>query len=133
MPPRSGKSVVAGLGYGLPCEIQGNFTNQYKPSFDKAGLDERRAEAKNLLDEYDRSMKALGKRQPKYTEYPSKYLAAPASVDDMPTLLVDAFKEQLKADEASKNKAGKKAKKDLEHERNKPVSICITATRCDMY
>ena len=74
VPPRSGKSVVTGLGYGLPCEIQGHFTNQYKPSFDKAGLDERKAEAKVLLDEYDRSMKALGKRQPKYTEYPSKYL-----------------------------------------------------------
>jgi len=26
--------------------------------------------------------------------------------------LLDAFKEQLKADEANKNKAGKKAKKD---------------------
>ncbi|POR37255.1 Uncharacterized protein TPAR_02540 [Tolypocladium paradoxum] len=110
VPPRSGKSVVAGLGYGLPCEIQGNFTNQYKPSFDKAGLDERKAEAKNLLDEYDRSMKALGKRQPKYTEYPN------------------AFKEQLKADEASKNKAGKKAKKDLEHERNKPIRAATRPT-----
>ncbi|PNY27643.1 Uncharacterized protein TCAP_02430 [Tolypocladium capitatum] len=110
VPPRSGRSVVAGLGYGLPCEIQGNFTNQYKPSFDKAGLDERKAEAKDLLDEYDRSMKALGKRQPKYTEYPN------------------AFKEQLKADEASKNKAGKKAKKDLEHERNKPVRAASRPT-----
>ncbi|KND88322.1 hypothetical protein TOPH_06995, partial [Tolypocladium ophioglossoides CBS 100239] len=110
VPPRSGRSVVAGLGYGLPCEIQGNFTNQYKPSFDKAGLDERKAEAKNLLDEYDRSMKALGKRQPKYTEYPN------------------AFKEQLKADEASKNKAGKKAKKDLEHERSKPIRAATRPT-----
>lgn len=33
-----------------------------------------------------------------------------------------AFKEQLKADEATKNKAEKKAKKELEEERNKPVS-----------
>ncbi|PHH81092.1 hypothetical protein CDD80_3374 [Ophiocordyceps camponoti-rufipedis] len=104
VPSRSGKNAVPGLGYDLPCEIQGRFTGQYKPSFDRIGLDERRDEAKTLLDNYDRSMKALGKRQPKYTEYPH------------------AFKEQLKADEASKNKAEKKAKKELEEERNKPVS-----------
>ncbi|PFH60452.1 hypothetical protein XA68_10927 [Ophiocordyceps unilateralis] len=103
VPPRSGKTAVPGLGYDLPCEIQGKFTGQYKPSFDRIGLDERRDEAKTLLDNYDRSMRALGKRQPKYTEYPH------------------AFKEQLKADEASKNKAEKKAKKELEEERNKPI------------
>lgn len=38
-------------------------------------------------------------------------------------LVSDAFKEQLKSDEASKNKAEKKAKKELEDERNKPVSV----------
>lgn len=70
VPSRSGKLSVPGLGYDLPCEIQGKFTSQYKPSFDKPGLDERREEAKDLLEVYDRSMKALGKRQPKYTEYP---------------------------------------------------------------
>ncbi|EQL03463.1 zinc finger protein [Ophiocordyceps sinensis CO18] len=102
VPPRSGKPAVPGLGYDLPCEVQGRFTSQYKPSFDKPGLDERREEAKDLLDNYDRSMMALGKRQPKYTEYPH------------------AFKEQLKADEASKNKAEKRAKKELEEVRSKP-------------
>ncbi|UNI21201.1 hypothetical protein JDV02_007211 [Purpureocillium takamizusanense] len=103
VPSRSGKPAVIGLGYALPCEVQGRFTSQYKPSLDKAGLDERRDEAKDLLGDYDRSMKALGKRQPKYTEYPH------------------SFKEQLKADEASKNKAEKKAKKEQEEERNKPA------------
>lgn len=73
LPSRSGKNAVLGLGYALPCEIQGKFASQYKPSFDKCGLDERRIEAKGLLDEYDRSIKALGKRQPKYTEYPRQY------------------------------------------------------------
>lgn len=102
VPSRSGKPLVPGIGYALPCEIQGKFTSLYRPSPDKAGLDERRAEAKDLLDGYDHSMKALGRRQPKYTEYPH------------------AFKEQLKADEASKNKA-EKAKRELEDERNKPV------------
>ncbi|ODA80745.1 hypothetical protein RJ55_03704 [Drechmeria coniospora] len=105
VPPRSGKPAVPGLGYALPCEVQGMFTSQYNPSSDRVGLDERREEAKGLLDEYDRSMTALGKRQPKYTEYPH------------------AFKEQLKADEALKNKAGKKAKKEQEGERgaHKPI------------
>lgn len=72
LPSRSGKPIVPELGYWLPCEVQGRFTSQYRPSFDKCGLDERRVEAKGLLDDYDRSMKALGKRQPKYTEYPRK-------------------------------------------------------------
>ncbi|OAA39457.1 zinc finger protein [Metarhizium rileyi] len=103
LPARSGRPIAPEMGYSLPCEVQGRFTSKYRPSFDKSGLDERRAEAKYLLDEYDRSMRSLGKRQPKYTEYPH------------------AFKEQLKSDEASKNKAEKKAKKELEDERNKPV------------
>lgn len=104
LPSRSGKAMVPELGYSLPCEVQGRFSSQYRPSPDKAGLDERRLESKYMLDEFDRSMKALGKRRPKYTEYPH------------------AFKEQLKSDEASKNKAEKKAKKEQEEERNKPVS-----------
>ncbi|KAF4343319.1 hypothetical protein FBEOM_2723 [Fusarium beomiforme] len=103
LPARSGRQMVPELGYSLPCEVQGHFTSQYRPSPDKGGLDERRMEAKALLDDFDRSMKALGKRRPKYTEYPH------------------AFKEQLKSDEASKNKAEKKAKKELEEERGKPV------------
>ena len=35
--------------------------------------------------------------------------------------LTDAFKEQLKSDEASKNKAEKRAKKEQEDDRAKPV------------
>ncbi|KAM0555123.1 hypothetical protein ACHAPJ_006474 [Fusarium lateritium] len=103
LPARSGRQMVPELGYSLPCEVQGRFTSQYRPSPDKGGLDERRIEAKVLLDDFDRSMKGLGKRRPKYTEYPH------------------AFKEQLKSDEASKNKAEKKAKKELEEERSKPI------------
>ncbi|KAI5467252.1 hypothetical protein BGZ63DRAFT_418972 [Mariannaea sp. PMI_226] len=103
LPARTGKPMVPEFGYNLPCEVQGRFTSQYRPSPDKGGLDERRLEAKYLLDEFDRSMKALAKRRPKYTEYPH------------------AFKEQLKSDEASKNKAEKKAKKELEGERVKPI------------
>lgn len=107
LPSRSSKSLVPEFGYNLPCEIQGRFTNQYRPAFDKLGLDERRIESKGLLDDFDHSMKALGKRRPKYTEYPH------------------AFKEQLKSDEASKNKAEKKAKKEQEEERNKPLRAAV--------
>ncbi|OBS29345.1 hypothetical protein FPOA_03281 [Fusarium poae] len=104
LPARSGRQMVPELGYDLPCEVQGRFTSQYRPSPDKGGLDERRMEAKGLLDDFDRAMKSLGKRRPKYTEYPH------------------AFKEQLKSDEASKNKAEKKAKKEMEEERGgKPI------------
>ncbi|GKU18736.1 unnamed protein product [Fusarium langsethiae] len=103
LPARSGRQMIPELGYNLPCEVQGRFTSQYRPSPDKGGLDERRMEAKGLLDDFDRAMKSLGKRRPKYTEYPH------------------AFKEQLKSDEASKNKAEKKAKKEMEEERGKPV------------
>ncbi|RGP64848.1 transcription factor [Fusarium longipes] len=103
LPSRSGRQMVPELGYNLPCEVQGRFTSQYRPSPDKGGLDERRMEAKGLLEDFDRAMKSLGKRRPKYTEYPH------------------AFKEQLKSDEASKNKAEKKAKKEQEEERGKPV------------
>ena len=110
LPPRSSKALVPELEYDLPSEVQGRFTNQYRPAFDKIGLDERRIEAKALLDDFDRSMKALGKRRPKYTEYPH------------------AFKEQLKSDEASKSKAEKKAKKELEEERNKPLRAAVRPT-----
>lgn len=110
LPPRSGKPLVPELGYDLPCEIQGKFTNKYRPAFDRVGLDERRIEAKGLLDDFDRSMKTLGKRRPKYTEYPH------------------SFKEQLKADEALKNKAGKKAKKEQEEERSKPIRELVRPT-----
>ncbi|KAG5950977.1 hypothetical protein E4U53_004066 [Claviceps sorghi] len=103
LPPRSGQPIIPDLGYALPCEVQGRFTSKYRPSVEKSGFDERREEAKTLLDEYDESMRTLGKRQPKYTEYPH------------------ALKEQLKSDEASKNKAEKKAKKSLEEERHNPV------------
>ncbi|KAM0430619.1 hypothetical protein ACHAQK_010570 [Fusarium lateritium] len=110
-PARSGRQMVPELGYSLPCEVQGRFTSQYRPSPDKGGLDERRMESEALLDEFDRAMKGLGKRRPKYTEYPH------------------AFKEQLKSDEASKNKAEKKAKKELEEERGgKPIRAATRPT-----
>ncbi|KAK5992231.1 hypothetical protein PT974_05632 [Cladobotryum mycophilum] len=110
LPSRSGRPMVPELGYNLPCEIQGRFTSQYRPSIDKGGLDERRVEAKFLLDDYDRSMNGLGKRRPKYTEYPH------------------AFKEQLKSDEASRNKAEKRAKKEMEDERVKPIRAATRPT-----
>lgn len=124
LPSRSGRAAVSGLGYALPCEIQGLFTSRFKPAADKLGLDERRDEAKDILAEYDRSMKALGKRQPKYTEYPREPALHPHAPDagGRTDACEDSFKEQLKADEASKNKAEKKAKKEQEEERNKPVS-----------
>ena len=105
--PRSNRPLVPELGYDLPCEVQGRFTTQYQPSPDKGGLDARRLESKALLDAFDRDMKAMSKRRPKYTEYPH------------------AFKEQLKSDEASKNKAEKKARMEQEEEqekdKNKPL------------
>lgn len=73
LPPRTGKPMVPELGYNLPCELQGKFTSLYRPSAEKIGLDERRNESKALLDGYDEQMKALGKRRPKYTEYPRAY------------------------------------------------------------
>lgn len=106
LPPRSGKAMVPELGYKLPCETQGKFTSQYRPAPDRAGLNERRMEAKDLLDQFEASMLAMGKRRPKYTEYPH------------------AFKEQMKSDEAVKNKAGKKAKK-LGGDQNKPMRPAV--------
>ncbi|GAB0138397.1 hypothetical protein EsDP_00006632 [Epichloe bromicola] len=110
IPPRSGQPIIPEQSCSLPCEVQGRFTSKYRPSIEKSGLDERRAEAKALLDDYDQSMKTLGKRQPKYTEYPH------------------ALKEQLKSDEASKNKAEKTAKKSLEGDRNKPIRSATRPT-----
>ncbi|OAA56918.1 C-x8-C-x5-C-x3-H type zinc finger protein [Cordyceps fumosorosea ARSEF 2679] len=110
LPPRSGKAMVPELGYSLPCEIQGKFTSQYRPAPDRAGLNERRMEAKDLLDQFEGSMKAMGKRRPKYTEYPH------------------AFKEQMKSDEAVRNKAGKKAKKELEGDQNKSIRSAVRPT-----
>ncbi|PQK13968.1 hypothetical protein BB8028_0004g08990 [Beauveria bassiana] len=110
LPPRSGKAMIPELGYSLPCEIQGRFTSQYRPAPDRAGLNERRMEAKDLLDQFEASMKAMGKRRPKYTEYPH------------------AFKEQMKSDEAVKNKAGKKAKKELEGDQSKPIRSAVRPT-----
>lgn len=104
MPSQSGKSMIPELGYDLPCEIQGKFTSQYQPAAGKIGLEERKTEAKGLLDSYDTAMASLGKRRPKYTEYPH------------------AFKEQLKSDEAFKNK---KSKKESERDRNKPVRAAV--------
>ncbi|KAL7949421.1 hypothetical protein V8C42DRAFT_211839 [Trichoderma barbatum] len=109
LPPHHDRPTIPELGY-LPCEIQGRFSTQYRPSAEKGGLDERREEANQLLDEYDRSMNALGKRRPKYTEYPH------------------AFKEQLKSDEASKNKAEKRAKKEQEDDRTKPIRSPVRPT-----
>lgn len=103
MPSRSGKRIFSEPGRSLPCEIQGVFTTKFKPSSNGAGLEDRSREAKDALAEYDKSMLALGNRRPKYTEYPH------------------AFKEQLKADEASKTKAERLARKQAEEERNKPV------------
>ncbi|KAJ2971228.1 hypothetical protein NQ176_g7798 [Zarea fungicola] len=107
LPPRSGKAMVPELGYSLPCEIQGRFTSQYRPAPDRAGLNERRMEAKDLLDQFEASMKAMGKRRPKYTEYPH------------------AFKEQMKSDEAVRNKAEKKAKKETESDQSKPIRAAV--------
>jgi hypothetical protein len=73
LPPKSGKPILPELGYDLPCEVQGRFSDKYKPSLDTVGgLAERQREAKILLEEYDKAMKALGKRRPKYMEYPRK-------------------------------------------------------------
>ncbi|OAR03091.1 hypothetical protein LLEC1_03150 [Akanthomyces lecanii] len=110
LPPRSGKAMVPELGYRLPCETQGNFTSQYRPAPNRAGLNERRMEAKDLLDQFEVSMKAMGKRRPKYTEYPH------------------AFKEQMKSDEAVKNKAGKKVKKQQEGDQNKAIRPTVRPT-----
>lgn len=95
LPPRSGKPLIPELGRALPCEIQGMFANEFQPSPDKSGLEERKQESKQNLADFESAMKGLGKSRPKYTEYPH------------------AFKEQIKSDEAKNNKAGKKSKKPI--------------------
>lgn len=104
MPSQSGNPMAPELGHDLPCEIQGKFSSHYQPVATKGGLEERKVEAKSLLDNFEASMTALGKRRPKYTEYPH------------------SFKEQIKSDEASKNK---KAKKESA---SKPVRPSIRPT-----
>lgn len=95
LPPRSGKALIPELGRALPCEIQGMFASEFQPSPDKSGLEERKQESKQKLEAFEAAMKGLGKRRPKYTEYPH------------------VFKEQIKSDEAKNNKAGKKSKKPI--------------------
>jgi hypothetical protein len=123
LPSRSAKPIVPELGYRLPSEIQGFFSEKFKPSLEGSGLDSRRREAKDLLDVFDKAMKALGKRRPKYTEYPRKSRGSPHGNNIANGLDKDAFKEQLKADEAIKTKAEKQARRLAEEERSKPVRI----------
>jgi len=143
MPARSGRRILPELGRDLACEIQGKFSANYKPSSMGGGLDDRKREASKLLDEFDSAMVDLGKKRPKYSEYPRKSPDSPAprpvegaapsptplspatfplAVRPMPlTRNKDAFKEQLKADEAARKTAEKQARKIAEEERNKPV------------
>ncbi|KAH6697279.1 hypothetical protein F5X68DRAFT_125952 [Plectosphaerella plurivora] len=110
-PSQSGKRALPGHGHELPCEIQGRFADKYRPSaIPAAKLSDREKEAKVPLDEYERGMKALGPRRPKYADYPF------------------AFSEQLKADEAARSKAQRKAKKEEEEERKKPIRAATRPT-----
>nr|XP_036589518.1 c-x8-c-x5-c-x3-h type zinc finger protein [Colletotrichum truncatum]KAF6801523.1 c-x8-c-x5-c-x3-h type zinc finger protein [Colletotrichum truncatum] len=104
LPSSSGKRILPELVSDLPCEIQGKFTDKYRPSANFAGKPEdRETEARALLDQYTHEMKLLGNRRPKYADYPF------------------TFQEQLKADEAAKSKAQRKARKEEEEERKKPI------------
>ncbi|KAL5630375.1 hypothetical protein BROUX41_000247 [Berkeleyomyces rouxiae] len=102
MPSQSGRPIIKELS-SLPCEIQGRFAARFRPSTNACGIDERRMESSMLLDLYDQSMAALGKRRPKYTEYPH------------------AFKEQLRADETVKSKADRHARKLADEEKGAPL------------
>ncbi|KAF5507691.1 hypothetical protein CGCA056_v013306 [Colletotrichum aenigma] len=104
LPSSSGKRIIPELASELPCEIQGKFADRYRPSgIIPAKPEDREFEARALLDQYNREMKQLGNRRPKYADYPF------------------TFQEQLKADEAVKTKAQRKAKKEEEEERKKPI------------
>ncbi|OLN93110.1 hypothetical protein CCHL11_07464 [Colletotrichum chlorophyti] len=104
LPSTSGRRILPEIRPDLPCEIQGRFTDRYRPSSNFVGKpDDREAEAKPLIEQYQREMKSLGNRRPKYADYPF------------------TFQEQLKADEAAKSKAQRKARKEEEEERKKPI------------
>ncbi|KAM0280835.1 hypothetical protein ACHAQH_003865 [Verticillium albo-atrum] len=104
LPSQNGKRILPGSHHDLPCEIQGKFTDKYKPSLNFVGKPEdREREAKPFIEQYQKEMKALGNRRPKYADYPF------------------TFQEQLKADEAVKAKAQRKARKEEEEERKKPI------------
>lgn len=70
MPSQSGRCIFPEEERNLPCEIQGKFSANFKPSPNGSGLEDRRRDAKDALAEYDKSMEALGNHRPKYTEYP---------------------------------------------------------------
>ncbi|OHE97971.1 hypothetical protein CORC01_06834 [Colletotrichum orchidophilum] len=100
----NGRRILPELRPDLPCEIQGRFMENYRPSPNFVGKpDDREAEARPLIEQYQREMTSLGLRRPKYADYPF------------------AFQEQLKADEAAKSKAQRKARKEEEEERKKPI------------
>ncbi|KXH41747.1 hypothetical protein CSIM01_07001 [Colletotrichum simmondsii] len=104
LPSPNGRRILPELRPDLPCEIQGRFMENYKPSPNFVGKpDDRETEARPLIDQYQREMTSLGLRRPKYADYPF------------------AFQEQLKADEAAKSKAQRKARKEEEEERKKPI------------
>ncbi|TDZ44875.1 hypothetical protein CTRI78_v009290 [Colletotrichum trifolii] len=104
LPSISGKKILPELSHDLPCEIQGRFTDKYRPSAHFSGrLQDRELEAKPYIDQYQREMRLLGARRPKYTDYPF------------------TLQEQFKADEAAKSKAQRRAKKEEEEERKKPI------------
>ncbi|EFQ29025.1 hypothetical protein CGRA01v4_11382 [Colletotrichum graminicola] len=104
LPSTSGRPILPELGRDLPCEIQGRFTDRYRPSMNFVGQPgDREAEAKDLIEQYGREMGDLKSGRPKYSEFPF------------------TFQEQLKADEAAKSKAQRKARKEEEEERKRPI------------
>ncbi|GKT45080.1 uncharacterized protein ColSpa_05261 [Colletotrichum spaethianum] len=104
LPSPSGRPILPELGRDLPCEIQGRFTDKYRPSMNFVGQPgDRETEAKALIEQYGREMGDLKSGRPKYSEFPF------------------TFQEQLKADEAAKSKAQRKARKEEEEERKRPI------------